>query len=79
MLSKMKEAPSFAERPIFHVTTDVHPKQADWDEEWMLYHRPDVRVDYGDGAKNASRLDDERRRNGVVGVYRVQRRTWNTD
>ncbi|CAL6289687.1 unnamed protein product [Bathycoccus prasinos] len=46
MLSKMKEAPSFAERPIFHVTTDVHPKQADWDEEWMMYHRPDVRVDY---------------------------------
>ena len=46
MLSKMEKAPSFAERPMFYITTDVYPREVDWDEEWMLYHRSDVRVNY---------------------------------
>lgn len=46
MFSKMDTVPSFHERPMFHVTRDLYPKMVDWDEDWMLYHRPDVRVDY---------------------------------
>jgi glycosyltransferase involved in cell wall biosynthesis len=46
MLSKVKKAPSFTTRPMFHVTTDEYPKMAEWDEEWVLFHRKDVRVNY---------------------------------
>ena len=46
MLSKMPAPPAFAERPIFHVTNDIHPRVVNWTEEWTLFHRPDVSVDY---------------------------------
>lgn len=46
MLTRMAQAPSFAQRPMFHITNDEHPRMAEWDEEWVLYHRPDVRVNY---------------------------------
>jgi len=40
------EEDSFAERPIFTVTTDEYPRLADWQTPWMLYHHPSVQVDY---------------------------------
>lgn len=40
------EKDSFAQRPIFTVTTDEYPRIADWQTPWTMYHHPSVQVDY---------------------------------
>ena len=45
-IAPWSEQDSYAQRPIFTVTTDEYPRLADWQTPWTLYHHPSVQVDY---------------------------------